>query len=84
MSDITDEDRLRWLAGSVDGEPIIEGFANDLDDFYMYLGEEMAKRFPDDDVPVDIVETPDERLAAFRAMIDYQIEHERRNTPWST
>ena len=72
--DMTDTDRMRFLAGCGDDDgPICEGFSNVFDDYYDYLGDVLAERCGDV-VPDDIEETADDKLDAFRRLVDAAID----------
>lgn len=67
----TDTDRMKWLAGcgSEDG-PIIEGFANVLEDYWCFLGDVIRERIGDDNDSPDVEGTDEDKLKAFRRMVD--------------
>jgi len=72
----SDTDRLKFLAGcGSDDSPIIEGFANVLDEFWSYLGDAARDRVGDDAYAADDFEASDEdKLEAFRRMVDAAID----------
>lgn len=66
-----DTRRLGWLAGcESDDGPIVEGFAMLLDDFWCFLGDAIRERIGEENDSPDIEETDDDKLTAFRAMVD--------------
>ena len=77
MAGRTDTDRLRYLAGcGSDSGPICDGFANVLDDYDTFLGDVLAERCGDV-VPDDIEDTDDDRIQAFRRLVDAAIDSRR-------
>ena len=75
-----DTDRLRWLAGCDDDGPVIEGFTCLYDDFWNYLGDAIRERIGEDNDDGSDEGTPDDRLTAFRNMIDDAIKTEKERT----
>lgn len=72
----TDTDRMRFLSGwGSDEGPIVEGFVNVLQDFYEYLGDVLAERH--EIVTEDLEATDDDKLEAFRRLIDAAMEAEK-------
>jgi hypothetical protein len=67
----TDTARMKWLAGcgSEDG-PVIEGFANVLDEFWSFLGDAIRERIGEANDTPDVEGTDEDKLKAFRAMVD--------------
>jgi hypothetical protein len=78
----TDTDRLKFLAGcGSDDGPIIEGFANVLDEFWCYLGDAARDRVGEAVYCRDDFEANDtDKLEGFRRMIDAAIDDTDRNT----
>ena len=75
-----DADRLRWLAGCDDGSPVIEALACLYDDFWHYLGNVIRQRIGEDNDDGSDEGTPDDRMTAFRNMIDDAIKTEKERT----
>lgn len=77
MSEHTDTERLAFLAGCCerDDTPVIEEFYNDSNSYWDYLGDVLAetrkRRSLDDEA------TAEEKLSAFRNMIDHQLDGQR-------
>ena len=72
----TDDERLRFLAGcGHDDGPIVEGFANVLDEYWSYLGDASRDRVGDDAFSADDFEpSDDDKVEAFRRMVDAAID----------
>ena len=69
----TDTDRMMFLAGcGSDDGPIVEGFVNVLQGFYEYIGDVLADKF--DTIPDDLEANDDDKLEAFRRLIDAAID----------
>jgi hypothetical protein len=66
----SDTDRLMFLAGMGDELPVVDEFPNVLDDFYSYLGDVICERRGRDNYHIDTQETDDEKLEAFRRLVD--------------
>ena len=72
----TDADRFAWLAGADTGEPIAVEFPNVFNGYWVYVGDVLAERIVDYDV--DTVETPEDRVEAFRRLVDAAMEAEKK------
>lgn len=76
---------MKFLAGyaSNDG-PVIEGFGNVLDDYWNFLGDAIRKRIGEENDDPDVEGTSEDKLEAFRAMVDASIaEEEKRKEKWT-
>ena len=73
-----DARRLSWLSGcGGDDGPVIEGFAMLLDDFWSFLGDAIRERIGEENDSPDMEGTDEDKLAAFRAMIDEAMAAEK-------
>lgn len=67
----TDTDRMKWLAGcGSDDGPIVEGFANILNEFWNFLGDAIRERIGDENDSPEMAGTDEDKLTAFRMMVD--------------
>jgi len=80
-----DEARMKFLAGCASNDgPLIEGFANVLDDYWSFLGDAIRKRIGEENDSPDVEGTDEDKLEAFRAMVDASIaEEEKRKEKWT-
>lgn len=73
-----DDRRFAWLAGGgVDCGPVVEGFSVLLDDFWRFLGDAIRERIGEENDSPDIKGTDEDRIKAFRAMIDAAMAAEK-------
>lgn len=77
-----DDRRFAWLAGGgVDCGPVVEGFSVLLDDFWCFLGDAIRERIGEENDSPDIEGTDEDRIRAFRAMIDAAMAAEKAMKP---
>ena len=73
-----DDRRFAWLAGDgVDCGTVVEGFSVLLDDFWCFLGDAIRERIGEENDSLDIEGTNEDRIRAFRAMIDAAMAAEK-------
>lgn len=74
-----DETRMKFLAGCASNDgPIIEGFANVLDDYWSFLGDVIRRRIGEENDDPDVEGTDEDKLEAFRSLVDASMAEERK------